>query len=182
MVAVLDTSVLVSLWSRKVLEQIAKRADPPYVPAWSEWIIAETWRTLALRWLQRAGEPFELAWSSLTQPANDMLNHLLPVMRFVSLRAYDGLPAWPGLTDANDIPIWQTAILAGAQYVVSQNTRDFPPLTQGRHVYQGVEYLTAIEFIDDVLGVDSIREHGRPLPGAAALWSGREPSSPSTIS
>jgi hypothetical protein len=29
---------------------------------------------------------------------------------------------------------------------------DFPPLVQGRHIYRGIEYLTAIEFVEDVLG------------------------------
>ena len=174
-VAVLDTSVLVPLWSRLVLGRIAERATPPYVPAWSEWIIAETWRTLALLRLTRAGEPYELAWPSLTQSANDMLNHLLPVMRFVSLRDYRGPAPWPALADPDDVPIWRTAVLAGAQYVVSQNTRHFPPLVRDRHVYGGVEYLTAIEFIEDVLGENGARLHRAPLPQAASLRSARVP-------
>ena len=49
---------------------------------------------------------------------------------------------WLGLA-----PIWQTAVIAHAQYVVSHNLADFPPLVQGRHVYSGIEYLMAIEFV-----------------------------------
>jgi hypothetical protein len=174
-VAVLDTSVLVPVWSRKVLLEIAAGPRPPSIPAWSEWIIAETWRTLALYWLSRTGEPYELERLSLSRAANDMLRRLLPVMEFVTLRDYAGPDPWLGLTDDDDVPIWQTAVLAGAQYVVSQNTRHFPPFTQGRHTYGGVEYLTAIEFIEDVLGGNAEQLHGGPLPQAAALRSRRVP-------
>lgn len=102
-----------------------------------------------------------------------MLDRLLPVMRFVSLRGYAGPPPWPGLTDPDDAPIWQTAVLADAQYVVSQNVRDFPPLVRGRHIYRGVEYLTAIEFIEDALGRNATAVYDAPLPAAAGLRSGR---------
>src|SRR5919109_4671522 len=43
-----------------------------------------------------------------------MLRYLLPVMRVVTLRGYTGPDPWPGLTDPNDVPIWQTAVVAGA--------------------------------------------------------------------
>lgn len=94
-VAVVDSSVLAFRWSRFILQQLAERKNPLYVPVWSEWIIAETWRTLAFFWLNRAGDPFESVWPSLTRAANDMLNRLLPVMRFVSLRDYTGPAPWP---------------------------------------------------------------------------------------
>jgi hypothetical protein len=172
-IAVLDTSVLVPVWSRMMLQRLASRPQPSYVPAWSEWIIAETWRTLALRWLRQSNEPDEVVWPSLTHGANEMLQHLLPIMKFVSLRDYAGPDAWPQLSDPNDVPIWQTAVLAGAQYVVSQNTRHFPPLVQGHHTYLGIEYLTGIEFIEDILGEDATQLHRRPLPAAASLRSQR---------
>jgi hypothetical protein len=38
-------------------------------------------------------------------------------------------------------------LVAGAQYVVGKNTRHLLPLLDGRHGYQGVEYMTDIEFI-----------------------------------
>src|SRR5438105_1331948 len=85
-VAVLDSSVLVPRWSRVVLQQLAARPNAPYVPAWSEWIIAETWRILAWRWLKRAAHPSEFEWNTLRRAANEMLRYLLPVMRLVSLR------------------------------------------------------------------------------------------------
>jgi hypothetical protein len=145
------------------------------VPVWSEWIIAETWRTLAWRWLNRAAQPDVFEWASLTRAANEMLRYLLPVMRLVSLREYAGPDPWSELTDENDVPIWQTAIVAGAQYVVSHNIKDFPPLVHGRRVYGGIEYLTAIEFIEGVLGADAAQVYGAPLPLGADLRSRRLP-------
>jgi hypothetical protein len=85
-------------------------------------------------------------------------------MRLVSLRQYVGPEPWPELTDADDMPIWQTATVAGARYVVSHNAADFPPLVQGRHTYRGVEYLTAIEFVEDVLGKSATEIYAGPLP------------------
>jgi hypothetical protein len=104
-----------------------------------------------------------------------MLRRLLLVMRLVSLRDYAGPGPWPDLTDPNDVPVWQTAVLAGAQYVVSHNLGDFPPLVQGRHSYSGVEYLTAVEFIEDVLGENATELHGAPLPAGGVLRSRRVP-------
>jgi hypothetical protein len=57
--------------------------------------------------------------------------------------------------------------------VISNNTRHFPPLVSGRHIYGGVEYVTAIEFIEDVLGMDAAAVYERPLPGGAQLRSRR---------
>jgi hypothetical protein len=170
---VLDSSVLVPRWSRVTLQRLAARADPPFLPTWSEWIIAETWRTLTWRWLNRAAQPDEFEWASLTRAANGMLYYLLPVMRLVSLRDYAGPGPWPEVTDENDAPVWQTAIVARAQYVVSHNVADFPPLLRRRHLYDAVEYLTAIEFVEDVLGEDAAQTYGAPLPPGAAVRSRR---------
>ena len=49
---------------------------------------------------------------------------------------------------------------ARAQYVVSHNLADFPPLAQSRHQYDGVEHLTAIEFVQDVLGAVAVVTYG----------------------
>ncbi len=174
-VAVLDSSVLVPQWSRVILQQLAARSHHRFAPAWSEWIVAETWRVLAWRWLTHASRADDAEWHSLTRSANQMLRYLLPVMTHVSLRDYAGPPPWPGLRDQNDAPIWETAVVARAQYVVSQNTNDFPPLAQGRHAHEGVEYLTAIELIEDVLGTDATDVYGASLPQGALLRSARVP-------
>ena len=90
-----------------------------------------------------------------------------------SLHGYHGPDPWPGLVDPDDIPIWDTATAAGARYVVSHNTSDFPPLVDGRHSWQGIEYLTAIEFIEDVLGLDIVSLITAPLTPAALIRSNR---------
>jgi hypothetical protein len=114
---------------------------------------------------------------ALAQAANRMLRRLLAVMRLVSIRDFVGPAPWPGLKDADDEPIWATAAVAGAQYVVSHNVEDFPPLMQGRHVYGSVEYLTAIEFVEDGLGEDAAAVFGVPVPPSALIRSRRVPRS-----
>lgn len=58
-------------------------------------------------------------------------------------------PAWPTLTDLDAYPIWAAGKLGRADYVVSNNSRDFPPPgPDGRHRYEDIEYLTAQGFLD----------------------------------
>lgn len=139
--AVLDSSVLVPAWSRFVLQRLAARPSPAFAPVWSEWIIAETWSVLTWRWFARAGRADVAEWRALSRAANAMLRYLLPVMTHVSLRDGSDAAPWPGLRDAADAPIWQTAVIASARFVVSQNLADFPPLRNGHHVYDSIEYL-----------------------------------------
>ena len=40
-------------------------------------------------------------------------------------------------------------------------------------MHGGVEYLTAIEFVEDVLGADAVQFYGAPLPAGALLRSRR---------
>jgi hypothetical protein len=175
LIAVLDSSVLVPRWSRFAFTRLAQGPTPLFVPVWSEWIIAETWRVLAWRWCAGAARLDAAESHALTTSANAMLRHLLPVMRLVTLRGYAGPPPWPTLPDPDDAPIWETAVVGGAQYVVSHNTRHFPPLVQGRHAYGGVEYLTAIEFVEDVLGESAAAAYGRALPAGGQVRSRRVP-------
>jgi hypothetical protein len=84
---VLDTSTLVSGWSRRVLQRLASAESPKFEPVWSEWILAETWRVLTWR-ACRVGATQE----QTSERANAMLRHLLPVMRPIALRDYSGPP------------------------------------------------------------------------------------------
>lgn len=174
-IAVLDTSVLVPTWSRIVLQRLAASPNHRYTPVWSEWIIAETWRVLTWRWLTHTTRTDAAEWRTLSRAANGKLRQLLPVMRLVSLSGYAGPKPWSGLKDDGDAAIWQTAVIAQAQYVVSHNLADFPPLVNGHHAYEGIEYLTAAEFISNVLGEDVEETYGATLPPEALLRSGRRP-------
>lgn len=51
--AVLDSSVLVPAWSRLLLSTLAAARPVLYTPVWCEWVIAETWRVLAVQRLRR---------------------------------------------------------------------------------------------------------------------------------
>lgn len=160
-----------------MLQRLAVGPTPRYRPVWSEWIIAEAWRVLTRRWVEadmRAGR--FVAWGQLERQADAMMRYLLPVMTTQPLAGRESLPpAWPGHADPNDLPIWATAKLSVAQYVVSHDLHQFPPRVDGRHVYDGIEYLTAIEFIEDVLGVDPTAAYRGPLPRAGVLRSRRPP-------
>ena len=62
-------------------------------------------------------------------------------------------PAWPELRDAGDWPIWATAKLADARYVVSENTRDFPLRdAMGRHIGEGIPYLATADLLTQIEG------------------------------
>ena len=107
------------------MQRLAAPPRPRFQPAWSEWIIAETWRVLTCRWFAENGRENEEA---LARAANRMLRRLLRVMRMASIRDFVGPGPWPGLKDEDDVPIWATAVAAGARYVVSHNIADFPSL------------------------------------------------------
>jgi hypothetical protein len=159
------------------LQQLATAANPRYRPIWSEWTIGETWRVLTQKHVDdalRSGRSIE--WALLRRQANAMMRRLLPVMAMESIAGRDELPQpWPELTDPDDAPVWATAALAGARYVISHNTRHFPPLIDGRHAYAGVEYLTTVEFVEDVLGLDLPTVYNGPLPSANLIRSRRRP-------
>lgn len=83
------------------------------------------------------------------------------------------------------MPVWTTAVLARAQDVVSDITCDFPPVVEEqdvvdgrtcvvlRHRYQEIEYLTAIEFIQDVLRERPEEILGQALPSTGMARSRR---------
>jgi len=173
-IAVFDSSVLVPRWSRIVLQQLAAPPRPRFVPVWSEWIIAETWQVLTWQWVDRASRTDLAEWRRLARAANDMLRYLLRVMTLVSTRDVAEPSPKPAHPPRPSVPARAPAFAAKARYVVSHNLQDFPPLIQGRHVYCGIEYLTAIEFIEGVLGEDGGGIYGAPLPAGALVRSQRQ--------
>jgi hypothetical protein len=159
--AVLDTSVLVPARLREELQSLAQ--DGAFTAIWSPWIIAELYRTLTWRWIAHPAVRVTTAggnvvtacdispanWARCGQQAKRMMQILLstPNWQLVDPRPpYP--PAWETLDDVWDEPIWAAAVIGQVQYVVSDNTHDFPPCeVDGRHIYEGIEYINGTDFI-----------------------------------
>ena len=150
--AVLDTSVLVPPRLRRELQGAAQVGL--FIGFWSPWIIAELNRVLTWRWIQRASPP-DLSRANEQRcsiAAHTMMELLLSTFRLIeTLPPYS--PAWETLTDRWDHPVWAAAKASQAQYVVSENTRDFPPRqTDGHYRYEGIEYLSGDAFLHRIAG------------------------------
>lgn len=145
--AVIDTNTLVSPRLRESLQNAAE--EGVFTAIWSPWIIAELNRVLTWRWIARSGGDLGPAnWTRCGDSAKAMMELLLETFEFVDPRPpYP--PPWETLTDLWDVPIWAAAVVGNAQYVVSENRRDYPPRQQdGRHVHQGIEYLSGHAFLN----------------------------------
>jgi hypothetical protein len=150
--AVVDTSSLVPSYLRQELQKAAN--SQAFVSIWSPWIIAELNHVLVWRWIKHP--PLGLIPNDLSranknrsdEAAKKMMKLLLPFFELVDPRPpYP--PAWPTLTDEWDIPIWAAAKVGNAQYVISENTHDYPPQQpDGRRLHEGIEYLGAYAFLD----------------------------------
>jgi hypothetical protein len=167
--AVLDSSVLVPAWSRLLLSTLAAAQPVLYTPVWYEWIIAETWRVLTVQRLRRLPAITPADERQLSASANAMLTALLQVMTFISvIPPFD--PAWPAASDAEDLPIWSAAVRSGAQFIVSHNLHDFPPRNaDGLCAYNGVEFITTANVVNDVLGLDLDVVAPVPIPIAGQV-------------
>ena len=144
--AVIDTSVLFKPSLRAELQRLAVQGV--FAAIWSPWIIAELNRVLVWRWLATTGGDLATAnHIRCSQSAKKMMALLLAAFEVVNPRPpYPD--AWSTLSDADDQPIWAAAIEAHAQYVVSDNTNDYPPRgTDGRCQYQGIEYISGRDFL-----------------------------------
>ncbi len=154
--AVLDTSSLYSGRSRRQLQQVA--ASGLYTALWSPWIIAELNRVLTWRWIRmtQPGDLSAAAERACAQAANAMMTALLSTCEVVTPRPpYP--PAWP-LSDPNDDPVWAAAVVGQAEYVVSENTRHYPPRgPDGRHIFEQIVYLSADAFLTLLLGEEQTR-------------------------
>ena len=154
--AVLDTSVLVPARLRRDLQQAPQLGELAGI--WSPWIIAELNRVLVWRWIKEPppglviGDLSDANERRCADAAKKMMEWLLPSFELIDpLPPYP--PAWESLSDEWDHPIWAAAKLANAQYVVSDNTHDYPPRRDdGRHVYDGIEYIGGESFLHTLQG------------------------------
>lgn len=162
--AVLDTSMMVPVWSRLLMADLAAARPILYVPIWCEWIIAETWRVLTVNHVRRHPNFNGRDEARLSVSANAMLTALLQVMEMITI-VPPFTAAWASASDLNDVPIWTAALRSGAQFVISHNLRDFPPRNaDGLCAYEGIEFITVENFVVDVLGLDLETVAVIPIP------------------
>ena len=139
--AVCDTSVLVPPSSRRRLVQAAR--EGLFVPYWSPWIIGELYRVLMWQWFEDKRGDYALC----AKLSNTMMEQMSAYFLVADPKPpFD--QGWPNFQDINDTPIWSLAKMIGANFVVSNNTRHFPPEDNGKCIYEGIEYVTARQFLD----------------------------------
>ncbi len=143
--AVLDTNVLYSHARRVALVEFVRLER--FEAIWSSWIVAELNRVLTWQWAERHGLGVETQRRASTE-AKAMMTYLLAAFTLVDPPFPHPVP-WPDLTDLWDIPIYGTAVAAGATYVVTDNLRHSPSpeSTTGRRLWNGIEYVTYREFM-----------------------------------
>jgi predicted nucleic acid-binding protein len=144
--AVIDTSSLVPFILRRDL--LVAAHEGLFTAIWSPWIIAELNRVLTWRWIARHGDDISPATQqACSAAAKAMMTLLLPAFTLVNPLPPYPIP-WATLRDQWDLPIWAAAVAGQAQYVISENHHDYPPREEdGRHRYQGIEYLSGEEGI-----------------------------------
>jgi hypothetical protein len=149
--AVIDTSVLFVPRLRATLQELA--LEGAFTALWSPWIIAELNRVLVWQWItERTGGDLSRAnQRKCSQAAKKMMTLLLGAFEVVNPRPPYPM-AWEQLTDLGDHPVWAAAVQGHAQYVVSNNTQDYPPRQpDGRYSHQGIEYMSRDDFVALVL-------------------------------
>ncbi len=125
--AVLDTSALLSA-ERRPLLFLATTGS--YTIVWSEYIADEVKRKLV-----------EMGWSA--PKANALTDALIELAEMVDYRQITGgnYEAW--LRDPDDHPIMATALAGRVDYLVTWNTKDFPP----KHRFAGITIITPDAFL-----------------------------------
>lgn len=147
--AVLDTNILYSHTRRITLVGLVRLGR--FEAIWSSWIVAELNRVLIWRWAEQYG--IDAATQRLASiSAKEMMTHLLAAFTVVDPPLPYPIP-WPQLTDVWDIPIYASAVAAGAHYVVTDDLRHSPPHdpTTKRRIWNGIEYITYRNFVGLVM-------------------------------
>ena len=125
--AVLDTSVLLSAERRPLL---FLAANGLYTIVWSAYIAQEVARKMV-----------EMGWSAPKVTA--LVEALVALAEMVDERQITGGNYDTWLHDLDDHPILATALIGQADYLVTWNTRDFPP----KQRFAGMTILTPDAFL-----------------------------------
>ena len=125
--AVIDTSALLSAERRQLIYLAGIHA---YQIVLSEFIITEMRETMA-----------EMRWNPTA--AQELMDGLIRLAEMVDHEMITGGNDDRWLFDVDDFPIMATVLAGGAEYIVTWNTRDFPP----KRRFAGVTILTPDAFI-----------------------------------
>lgn len=145
----LDTNVLYSHARRTTLVGLVRLGR--FEAIWSAWIVAELNRVLTWRWMEQYGMNAE-AQRTASISAKEMMTHLLAAFTLIDPPLPHPIP-WPRLTDIWDIPIYASAVVAGTDYVVTDDLRHSPPRDSAtkRRTWNGIEYITYRHFVEIVM-------------------------------
>jgi predicted nucleic acid-binding protein len=136
--AVLDTNVLLSEARHELLFLAHQRA---YTLIWSSFLVGECVR-IRTELAIRHGQDRELYRARI----NAFIHQVTQVAVIVDYTRITGGNYREWLRDPDDEPVLAAALVGKAHYVVSLNTRDFPPEGQ----YAGVQYATPAQFLADL--------------------------------
>ena len=145
---VLDSSALLSRWPP---ELITTAALGYYQGYWSSWIVGEVVRKrtewIAQRAIREAVDPAGLRRRLLEsrRRVNALVRRLSDVLLSVDYATAEAVDlSW--LADPDDWPVMQTAIVALAPLIVTENSRDFPPgeSRSGVTFARSADFLTAL--------------------------------------
>lgn len=125
--AVLDTSVLLSAERRPLLFLASQGV---FTLVWSQFIADEVQRKLV-----------EMGWSAANGTA--LVEAITALAEVVDYRQITGGNYDRWLRDPNDHPILATALAGQVDYLVTWNTRDFPP----KRRFAGITILTPDAFL-----------------------------------
>ncbi len=145
--ALIHASAIVAR-AREDLEAAARRRL--FAAYWSPWIVEEATRTIVTLYYRRNGFTPE-AQSRLSIASKVAMRRLTE--SFIIVDPKPPYPRqWDG-ADPGDDHVWAAAVVADADYVISENTRDFPPVSpgSGEHRWQGIIYLTTQQFLALIL-------------------------------
>ena len=134
--AVLDTSTLLGPQRHELVALAHQRV---FTMVWSSFLISELTR-VRTEWAIKQGLDREV----YRERINALIHELSKIATLVDYTRLESGNYTIWLKDPDDEPLLATALVGRAEYVVSHNTRDFPP----DGVFAGVRYLTPLVFLD----------------------------------
>lgn len=134
--AVLDTSALIGSLRH---ELVFTARQGYYTIIWSAFLIAEVTR-IRTELAIRHGQDREVYRANV----NGCIHELSQLATFVDYTRLEGGNYQHWLKDADDEPVLATALVGKAHYLVSLNTKDFPPSGS----FAGIQYITPRAFLD----------------------------------